>query len=76
MRENEKNVGRADHNLPGARSAAEGETQEPEKVVDDDASRREENAVWGDEGGGGQNSLRKTSPTAETDPNTSPPSKT
>jgi hypothetical protein len=52
MRESEKNVGRADNNLAGARSVAEGETQEPEKVVEDDNSRsgRSGSAVAGSEG--------------------------
>jgi hypothetical protein len=61
MRESERNVGRADNNLAGARSVAEGEAQAPEKVVEDDASRegaregksdtsRGDSAVMGDEG--------------------------
>jgi hypothetical protein len=60
MRESERNVGRADNNLAGARSVAEGEAQAPEKVVEDDASRagarrdardaHEDSAALGDEG--------------------------
>jgi hypothetical protein len=63
MRESERNVGRADNNLAGARSVAEGDSQAPEKVVDDDASRassrrdasdsrdaHQDSAVLGDEG--------------------------
>jgi len=66
MRESERNVGRADNNLAGARSVAEGEAQAPEKVVEDDASRagarrdasnahdardpHQESAALGDEG--------------------------
>jgi hypothetical protein len=59
MRESERNTGRADHNLAGARSAAEGETQEPEKVIDERAVERSERAgeaVNGSEGGGGDTS--------------------
>lgn len=61
MRESERNVGRADHNLAGARSTAEGETQEPAKVLDDDAANLDEKAVWGSEGSGesGQDDRRK-----------------
>ena len=58
MRESERNVGRADHNLAGARSAAEGETQEPAEVVEDENSEktsdREGSAVWGSEGSAGE----------------------
>ncbi len=57
MRESEKKVGRADNNLPGARSTANGETKEPEKVVedvtDDNGPRHGGSAEWGSEGGGG-----------------------
>lgn len=56
MRESEKNVGRADNNLPGARSAAEGESQQPEKVLNDggaDSPDRGGASEWGSEGGGG-----------------------
>jgi hypothetical protein len=42
MREGERNVGRADHNLAGARSAAEGEVEQVEKVMDPDAVERSE----------------------------------
>lgn len=54
MRESERDVGRADHNLTGARSTAEGETQRPEKVVDKEAVERDENAVLGSEGSLGE----------------------
>jgi hypothetical protein len=56
MRESEKTVGRADHNLAGARSVAEGETQEPAKVVPDEKAQddreRGGSAAWGSEGSG------------------------
>jgi hypothetical protein len=40
MRESEGNLGGADNDLAGERSTAEGETQRPNKVVEDDASAR------------------------------------
>ncbi|HEX4684054.1 MAG TPA: hypothetical protein VH277_15160 [Gemmatimonadaceae bacterium] len=56
MRESEKKVGRADHNLPGARSVAEGETQEPPQVMPDETAHddheRGGSAAWGSEGSG------------------------
>jgi len=58
MRDSEKNVGRADHNLAGARSTAEGETQPPEKVLEDgpegSADGQNDSAEFGSEGGGGK----------------------
>ena len=56
MRESEKNLGRADHDLAGTRSVAKGETQEPDKVVDDENTGpnrgRDGTAVMGSEGSG------------------------
>ncbi|HXT16391.1 MAG TPA: hypothetical protein VN706_12215 [Gemmatimonadaceae bacterium] len=55
MRETERNVGRADQSRAGTRSTAEGETQEPEKVVEDD-NVRPERAISASEGSEGSSS--------------------